>query len=306
VEWKEVPALAGVGPEATVFTTVAGAGGTVTVQFGDGVNGKIPPAGRSNLTASYRVGSGVAGNVPAGTLTSLLDRPPGLLAVTNPFPADGGVDGGSADVVRTGIGTAVRTVGRAVTARDLEDVVTAAGEVGKARADLLAGGPGRALVVTAAGPAGARPGPADLDRIAVLVRSAYDPTLAVQVAPHELAPIVVSARVTVSGDRLVSEVLDAARSAVLAAFSFDALALGESLHPSRVHVALGAVPGITGVDLLAFDRKGGEGTPRSQPQVVMERGRLSGGRLVGAELATIEDPARDLTLVALGGRSGER
>jgi Baseplate J-like protein len=306
VEWREVPALAGEGPEATVFATVAGTGGTVTVKFGDGVNGKIPPAGRSNVTASYRVGSGVAGNVPASTLTSLLDRPPGLLTVTNPFPAVGGVDGGSADVVRTGIGAAVRTMGRAVTARDLEDVVTAAGEVGRARADLLAGGAGRTLVVTAAGQSGARLGPVDLDRIAVLVRSAYDPTLAVQVAPHERAPIVVSARVTVSEDRLVSEVLDAARRAVLAAFSFDALALGEPLHPSRVHVALGAVPGITGVELVAFARKGGEGAPGSQPQIVLEPGRLSAGRLVGAELATIEDPTHDLTLVALGGRSGER
>jgi predicted phage baseplate assembly protein len=61
--------------------------------FGDGVRGRIPPAGRNAIRARrYRAGGGAAGNVGAGAITQALS---GVIvaAVTNPRAAEGGADG---------------------------------------------------------------------------------------------------------------------------------------------------------------------------------------------------------------------
>ena len=52
--------------------------------FGDGVEGATLPTGQNNIMANYRVGSGSAGNVAAGAITTLVDRPLGVSGVINP------------------------------------------------------------------------------------------------------------------------------------------------------------------------------------------------------------------------------
>src|SRR5207244_5179489 len=108
--------------------------GFTAVQFGDGVTGSTVPSGSSNVSATYRVGSGVAGRVRARTLTSALDRPPGLRAVTNPLAARGGADQEVVDDARANAPATVRTFGRAVSIEDFADLVRANGEVAKAQA----------------------------------------------------------------------------------------------------------------------------------------------------------------------------
>ena len=68
------------------------------LRFGDGTHGRRPSTG-TVFRAVYRVGSGAAGNVAAGTLTEPLLRPDGGSAfalegtrVWNPLPATGGAD----------------------------------------------------------------------------------------------------------------------------------------------------------------------------------------------------------------------
>lgn len=60
-----------------------------TITFGDGVNGKIPPAGTNNIRATYRVGGDVDGNVGAGEITANADGVNGIAEVTNPRAAVG-------------------------------------------------------------------------------------------------------------------------------------------------------------------------------------------------------------------------
>jgi hypothetical protein len=107
-----------------------------TVQFGDGLFGAIPPA-EAEVRATYRVGGGQHGNVPAGSIDTIVDAPQlSLLAakVHNDQAAVGGAE-------RQGIQDAVRqaphvfrTLERAVTASDYAALAREFRGVGKVRA----------------------------------------------------------------------------------------------------------------------------------------------------------------------------
>jgi len=62
------------------------------VLFGDGIHGMIPPMGKDNIKASYRVGGGINGNVPAYEISGMKTSIPFISGVLNPEPAFGGSD----------------------------------------------------------------------------------------------------------------------------------------------------------------------------------------------------------------------
>ncbi|MBE9593766.1 MAG: hypothetical protein IMF19_09825, partial [Proteobacteria bacterium] len=66
---------------------------TGELQFGDLINGMIPPAGDDNIKAfSYQAGGGAPGNVKAGEIKTLKSAVAGVDKVSNPVAADGGAD----------------------------------------------------------------------------------------------------------------------------------------------------------------------------------------------------------------------
>ncbi|MET0460572.1 MAG: baseplate J/gp47 family protein, partial [Ilumatobacteraceae bacterium] len=90
VPWSQRPNLLFSGPGDRHYAIERTRGRLV---FGDGVRGRIPPAGPSAIRARrYRAGGGTAGNVSRGTITQALS---GVITagVTNPRAADGGADG---------------------------------------------------------------------------------------------------------------------------------------------------------------------------------------------------------------------
>ncbi|MCW3840980.1 putative baseplate assembly protein [Micromonospora yasonensis] len=155
--WRPVDSFAGVGPQAKVYlvdrasgvvtfapaldlrpptasgpdsgapagTPAASPGGPTTVAA-------VPPAGRQ-IRLWYRCGGGPAGNVAAGTLTSLRDPLPGL-KVENPEPAGGGRDLESLESALARGPYEFFAQQRAVTARDYEILAAASGAVARARA----------------------------------------------------------------------------------------------------------------------------------------------------------------------------
>ncbi|MGE5140777.1 MAG: putative baseplate assembly protein, partial [Rudaea sp.] len=91
--------------------------------FGDGVNGRLLPAGTDNIRARvYRAGGGTAGNVPAGAITQLLGGIPYVAGVTNPRAAEGGADGETLDQIRVRGPQALRHRERALSIRDYESL----------------------------------------------------------------------------------------------------------------------------------------------------------------------------------------
>ena len=312
--WEEVDGLFGRAGNERAFATRATDDGATELRFGDGVHGAVPPTGSGNVHATYRVGLGLAGRVRGGQLTSPLDRPTGLLTVTNPLPATGGADPEPVDAARRNAPRTVRTFGRAVSLRDFEDLVTATGEVAKAQATWVWDGLGRAIHLTVAAQEGAAFSPTDLKRLAAALTAARDPNHPLRIANHVPVDVVVRARVAVERSRKRADVAGAARAALLDALSFDRLELGRPVHLSDVFLVLQEVAGVEYVDVdeLRF----------ADPTIEAARAQESGpllphlavfaartdppvpGGVAPAEIARVAAPAQDVTLDATGGLEG--
>jgi len=89
IEWSYVDSFLASTPSSRHYIRQVSDNKEGVIIFGDGVNGKIPPAGTDNIQATYRVGGDEVGNVGAEQITSNADGVPGLSAVTNPRSAIG-------------------------------------------------------------------------------------------------------------------------------------------------------------------------------------------------------------------------
>jgi hypothetical protein len=320
VRWSEVPGLHGRSRKAEVYAVRESDEGTAIAQFGDNHTGAGLPTGTANVQATYRIGAGLAGRVRAETLTTALDRPPGLKDVTNPLAARGGADPETVDYARDNAPATVRTFGRAVALRDFEDLVRSDGEVAKAQAIWVWDGLDRAIHLTVAGQQGGAFEPEDLRRIGAALSAARDPNYRLLLANHVPLPVVFRATIDVDPRYVQSEVTANARTALLDALSFDELRLGTPVHLSDLYRVLQDVAGVVAVDVDELQPKRppdrerpnvdrlADGTPAPlQPHVRVYAARpdtAHAGVVFPAELASIEDKRRDVTLAARGGIEG--
>lgn len=108
--------------------------GVVTIIFGDGINGKIPPSGQ-DITADYRIGGGDEGNsVGIGTLTDFTPAVAGVVSVTNTVQPSGGKPAETIDEAKQQGPLTLRALDRAVTLEDFETLAKQVSGVRAARA----------------------------------------------------------------------------------------------------------------------------------------------------------------------------
>ena len=123
VRWRAVESFAGVGAAARVFRLDASTG---DIRFGNGRNGKIPPAGRDSIRAvSYQVGGGSRGNVRALTVNQLKTALESVELAVNPVDAGGGADTPAKESLANTAPERLRHARRALTPRDVEALATA-------------------------------------------------------------------------------------------------------------------------------------------------------------------------------------
>jgi hypothetical protein len=150
-----------------------------------------------------------------------------------------------------------------------------------------------------------------------------DPNRRLLVANFQNVPIVVSARILVSPDYVQNDVQAAALAALLDALSFDNLNLGQSVHLSFLYAVMQAVAGVVAVDitLLGFrrpdgmsvadfntylDSRGVERLSDGSVAPVQDFLRIfsprprpgASGVMLPAELAWVETPGQDISVVA--------
>jgi hypothetical protein len=228
------------------------------------------PTGAGNVTSEFRLGAGKPGNVPAGAINHVIDRPSGVNAVINPLPATGGTDADGPDEARVTIPLRVQALDRLVSVRDYEDFTRARAGIGKASAVELADGERHVVHVTIAGA-----GDAPIDPSSRLFRTLEaslaefgDRQLPVRVDPRELVLIVVSAGISVLPDHSWELVEPAVRAAVLARFAFAGRELGQPAYLSEAVAAMQAVPGVDYVDVDTFGWVPGQVDPTDLVTIV--------------------------------------
>jgi predicted phage baseplate assembly protein len=126
IEWERVDDLAVKGRDDAVYRLDSEAG---TVSFGNGVNGRIPEAGRRIRVDTLRAGGGSAGNLPPGSLTqiSALDLQGKAvnrrLSVLQGVATQGGVDAENLASAEKRIPSSLQHRNRCVTELDYHSLV---------------------------------------------------------------------------------------------------------------------------------------------------------------------------------------
>ncbi len=98
--WTPVLDFTGKTPADRVWRLDVDPDGAAFVVFGDGKQGAIPRAGRDNIDAIMRLGSGAVGNLAAGAIGKLVSGNLAVKSTTNLTPAVGGSAGDSPAVAR--------------------------------------------------------------------------------------------------------------------------------------------------------------------------------------------------------------
>lgn len=116
VSWRRVEHLFDSSADDRHYTLERATG---LLRFGDGIHGRIPPAG-GRVIASYDSGGGVIGNVAAGAISEPRAGVAYLQSVSNPVAAEGGTEVEASERVALRGPQRLRHRDRAVTTEDIE------------------------------------------------------------------------------------------------------------------------------------------------------------------------------------------
>lgn len=254
--WQEVPSLYARGPNERVYELAIDDQARATVRFGDGIEGARPPSGDHNLRAAYRKGLGLAGNVAAGKLTTLLSRPLGVTGATNPEPAGGGEDPEAEERARVNAPLTVLTLERAVSIRDYRDFARAFAGIAKAHALWLPSGPARGVFLTVAGEEGsAVPANGDTFRnLLAALRRHGDPLLPLTLVSYRDERFRTRLAVKVAAEAEPELVLAGVEARLREAFGFEARGFGQGVSVDEVAAVAQAVTGVEAVQVAELHR----------------------------------------------------
>lgn len=286
--WELVDDLLASQPNSAHFTLNATSG---EIHFGDGKQGKVPPAGLEIIARSYRYGGGTSANVAAGLIGDLRTSATGAnsLTVTNERPAVGGADEQKVEDLMTEAPRRLRSQGRAVTAEDFQALAEAAGGVAKATALPLVNPnfpgvdvPGAVTVVIVPEPGEQPPEPsADLIRSVGKFLDDKRP-LATELYVQGPTFLDVRIRARVEADPLASfgEVKKAVLAALKNSPQLDPYqqCFGQSFYPTNLYNVILNVPDVQAVSLLTVSVRGAEipAEDMSKPHLVPKDGLLYG------------------------------
>ena len=249
-----------------------------TVVFGDGKFGAIPPP-EARITATYRVGGGQLGNVPAGAIQTLVAAP--QLAqlgttVTNPSPATGGAE-------REGIENAVQhapavfhSQHRAVTAADYEALARKVKGVAKVRA--VATGWNQVTLFVAPEGIFVEPEPAKgkvSDVLEADLKSFFEDkrmlNQIVEIEDVDYVAIYVTAEIEVESFYVRDDVVSRVQQTAARLLKFADVKFNQPIYLSKFYDESQSVPGVVSVNITEF-RRGDRPDPMVDPLGKIELG----------------------------------
>lgn len=292
VEWDEVPDLYQRAAAARVFKTSLTDKGDTVIEFGDGISGARPPAGRDNILVQHSRGLGAEGNLRAGQLKLPLDRPLGLKETDNPLPATGGADAEAASAARRNAPIYTLTLGRVVSLTDYRDFALGFPGIAKAEARWVWQGDTRRVVVTVAGDDGATilKGSVTHTNLLGAFRSLGDPLATVDLLSYQPATFRLGLRVKVDAAHDTDTVLLATEAHLRTAFDFAARDFAQAVSLSEVARAAHQVAGLLAVDIdLLYRATAPQTAAIAHDRLISQPGRTGpGGALLPAEILTLD------------------
>jgi predicted phage baseplate assembly protein len=302
--WEARPDLLASHADAPHFVVEAEHDGQVELRFGDDYHGRRPNSGET-FFARYRVGNGTAGNIGADSIAHVVSTDTGILHLTNPLPAAGGVNPETGEDIKRDAPEAFKVQERAVTPADYAAVTERHAEVQRAAATFRWTGSWHTVFLTVDRLAGASidaPYKNELRRHVERYRMAgYD----LEVDAPRFVPLELGLFVCVKPDYFRAHV----RAALLQVFSNGWLANGQRavFHPdnfsfgqpvylSDLYAAAQNVEGVASVTITTFQRQ------REPSTKALDDGFIALGRLEIAQLDNDPNfPERGIFTLQLGG-----
>jgi hypothetical protein len=299
VAWDRVEFLYGLDRGRRAYVLRQDARGNASLIFGDGQQGARLPSGHEQITATYRIGIGPGGNIPAGSLNQLQTVPPGIEGVINPLPATGGVGPEEIARAREQVPISVRKTNRIVSLADFEDYARLFAGVGKAQARLLHAGRRELLHITIADGQG-QPVPETSDLYQNLVqaiaqnRSAPQPE--VRVDSYQPIYFDVRARLLIDPHHWERRaVIEAGvRDKISQAFTFSRREFGQDVTDSELISLMQDTPGVLAVELVHLFRS--TQVPGLAQVLEANPARWHTGRLLPAQMLLVNSQAAGIRL----------
>lgn len=228
--------------------------GYTSILFGDGTYGKIPPKG-SAIKVTYRTGSGVAGNVSAGAITSVLETPDGTyptVSVTNTAATSGGANAETTDSIRAAAPKSLTALNRAVSLVDYENLAISIDGVAKAKA-IASVYSYVTLYVVAAG------GSSMSSSLKTSILSFFSDKIppATTITLMDYTPVFPDVRVTITVDPLYysNEVSARVQTAIYDLLDFDNVVLNDVIYSADIVKAVGNLEGVLSVTVDGLKKK---------------------------------------------------
>ncbi len=250
--WTEVDTLFESSSTDRVYTVTTDASGITRLHFGDGVYGSLLPAGRDNVRATYRLGLGESGNLPAASLITVHSPTASIKRVTNPVAATGGTDPEGQGHTRQRAPLSVRALDRVVTEGDYVDFAATWPSTAKVTQAILWTGSAAVVHLTLATRISSednQPSETEIQSLKQALEAAGG-RMPVIIQPFEPSWFQVDAVVRIASGYDTGTVESGCRSALVAAFAFDRRDLAQGVAGSEVITALQAVEGVVEVDLV--------------------------------------------------------
>jgi hypothetical protein len=247
--WQQVAALYDQGPDDRVYQLAQDAQGRAQIQFGDGVHGLRLPTGQNNVSATYRVGAGFEGNVPAGSLTRAPAHLAGIASVLNPVAAAGGIGPPPRSLLRGRIPNGVRDLGRIVTQEDMLSFVLDRPEIGSAVLSTCSLDQVPVSLVSLAGPGNVIPDRDQVLSIEAAFAAALAAPLQYRLLPYVSVPFKLRGIFTIETGRDEQAVHEAIVDVVRAAYATSALTFGDRVRSSDITTLIQSVGGVAAVTL---------------------------------------------------------
>lgn len=256
VRWAEKPAFFGLNSASENYVVRIEDDGTTSVIFGDSQQGARLPTGVENVTTTYRSGIGLVGEVGAGRLTLLKQRPLGIRSVTNPIAATGAEDRENLGSARINAPLTVLTLDRIVSRKDYEDFARAFAGIGKAQAIAIWDGFTEHIHITLAAANGSPLSPSSqtYQNLKQAIETFRDPGPPFTLASFQPRTFDLSGTLLLDNRYDPEQLKSAATQRLLAAFSFSNRQFGEGVSAADIIALVQSVEGVVAVDLDTLHR----------------------------------------------------